>query len=489
MTVFLALIMLTMLSLAFTMAESVRYRMLSVRADDISLVSAESIFSMYVDKLWDDYGITGLDGTLSGDSEKIPVLEDRAVKRMEENAISSTWKNETDLLRIRPGSCAISNIGYLTDNGGAAFIKLAAKKELTAVPGDLLDKINKSTDDARSADSGKDAVSDQLNNGEKALNNPDSFEDDGSEAKSYPKKDWTGVDDPIPSAKKKKKAKSLSLYLPEGSKASDKSADFSDSVSKRRLRKGNSSVDSGDILTRALYGQYVFDNLGTYINPSEGNALSYGAEYILCGKSDDRSNLLGTVRKIMLMREAVNMAAIYADTAKTAEAGSLATALAGASVNPVVVEAVKAGIIAAWAYGESLLDMRTLLSGERVPVVKDKKSWNSALAELPLCFDNNRKARASKTGLSYEDYLRIFLAVTSQKKLGLRGMDLIEKSLNGNEGYESVKMDNLIFCATIETEMSSGPVFLGITGGSRNLMYSKNCRISASYIDGIRITR
>ncbi len=489
MTVFLALIMLTMLSLAFTMAESVRIRMLSVRADDISLVSAESMYSMYVDKLWDDYGITGLDVTLSGDTAKIAVLEDRMLKRMEENAISDTGKNELDLLRLRPGACAISNVGYLTDNGGAAFIKLAAKKELTAIPGDALDKIKNSTDDAESADKGVDAVSDQLNNGEKALKDPDSFEDDGTEAKSYPEKDWTGVDDPIPSAKKKKKAKSLSLYLPDGSKASDKSADFSKAVSKRRLRKGSSSVNSGDLITRALYGQYVFDNLGTYINPSEGNALSYGAEYILCGKNDDRSNLLGTVRKIMLMREAVNMAAIYADSAKTAEAGSLATALAGASVNPVVVEAVKAGIIAAWAYGESLLDMRTLLSGERVPAVKDSKSWNSALAELPLCFDNKRKAVATKVGLSYEDYLRIFLAVTSQKKLGLRGMDLIEKSLNRNEGYETVKMDNLIYSATIETDMSSGPVFLGITGGSENFMYSKSCRISASYIDGIRIIR
>lgn len=133
MTVFLALIMLTMLSLAFTMAESVRIRMLSVRAEDISLVSAESLYSMYVDKLWDDYGITGLDVTLSGDTAKIAVLEDRMLKRMEENAISDTGKNELDLLRLRPGACAISNVGYLTDNGGAAFIKLAAKKELTAI--------------------------------------------------------------------------------------------------------------------------------------------------------------------------------------------------------------------------------------------------------------------------------------------------------------------------------------------------------------------
>ena len=40
----------------------------------------------------------------------------------------------------------------------------------------------------------------------------------------------------------------------------------------------------------------------------------------------------------------------------------------GASVNPAIIEAVKYGILAAWAYVESVLDIRALLDGDKIKI-------------------------------------------------------------------------------------------------------------------------
>ena len=44
-----------------------------------------------------------------------------------------------------------------------------------------------------------------------------------------------------------------------------------------------------------------------------------------------------------------------------------------------VTTALTAALLAAWAYGESLLDVRILLAGGKVPAVKTKESFQLTL--------------------------------------------------------------------------------------------------------------
>ena len=52
----------------------------------------------------------------------------------------------------------------------------------------------------------------------------------------------------------------------------------------------------------------------------------------------------------------------------------IATSLAGFSGNPAVVKIVQIGVVAAWAYVESILDLRTLLSGGKFHSLKVQQS-------------------------------------------------------------------------------------------------------------------
>ena len=94
---------------------------------------------------------------------------------------------------------------------------------------------------------------------------------------------------------------------------------------------------------------------------------------IICligGKDNDADNLRVTVDRLLLLREGLNMASLMAMPDKQSEAMALAVTLAGATVNPAIIEAVKYGILAAWAYVESVLDVRTLLDGGKISLVK-----------------------------------------------------------------------------------------------------------------------
>ena len=40
------------------------------------------------------------------------------------------------------------------------------------------------------------------------------------------------------------------------------------------------------------------------------------------------------------------------------------------------------GILLAWAYGEAIMDIRTLISGGKVPLVKNAEDWKLSLSGL-----------------------------------------------------------------------------------------------------------
>ena len=67
------------------------------------------------------------------------------------------------------------------------------------------------------------------------------------------------------------------------------------------------------------------------------------------------------MNKLLLLREGVNFVYILADGEMRHSAELLAAAIAGGA--PGVTTALTAALLAAWAYGESLLDVRILLAG------------------------------------------------------------------------------------------------------------------------------
>ena len=65
----------------------------------------------------------------------------------------------------------------------------------------------------------------------------------------------------------------------------------------------------------------------------------------------------------------------YGDSVKKSEAMALAATISTLLLIPEAAEAVKQLILLAWAAGEGVIDIRSLLSGNKVPLVKTSDNW------------------------------------------------------------------------------------------------------------------
>ena len=190
------------------------------------------------------------------------------------------------------------------------------------------------------------------------------------------------------------------------------------------------------------------------------------------------------MERLLLSREAENLASIVSDPAKMSSALELATAILGWTLNEALVTALQYGIAAAWAYLESVLDVRLLLSGGRVAMVKTPEQWTSKLEAFATYFPVEQKAIESESGLDYKDYMLTFLGLTFTKNLGLRFLDILENSLRSCEDYSQVRVDNLIFSMKVECDFEARPLFFSlIPSADRDFSgYSFKLTQSMSYI-------
>ena len=147
------------------------------------------------------------------------------------------------------------------------------------------------------------------------------------------------------------------------------------------------------------------------------------------------------------------------DTAKYEEASLLAHALAGFSANPFVIETVKLGLLSAWAYGESVLDVRALLQGKKIPLLKNNDTWTLQLSSIGNIAEKNFCAKEVNGGLSYEDYLGILLLLQQNQKIALRAMDATEASLRKQLKDSGFCLDTLFVQAEVEMNYRYRPVF------------------------------
>ncbi|MCB6567350.1 DUF5702 domain-containing protein, partial [Desulfovibrio desulfuricans] len=80
---------------------------------------------------------------------------------------------------------------------------------------------------------------------------------------------------------------------------------------------------------------------------SNNRPLAYELEYLLEGKANDSENLESVVKKLLLLRFGPNYGYLCTDTAKKAEAETLAAGLCTLLTVPGVTEIVKQAILLA----------------------------------------------------------------------------------------------------------------------------------------------
>lgn len=239
----------------------------------------------------------------------------------------------------------------------------------------------------------------------------------------------------------------LGLVLPDTGGISNRVVDLGQYASHRTLQKGNglsaeAAATSGSC-SDLLFQQYIFDKLGCYRNELEKGALYYQIEYLVGGGSSDYENLEAVCKRIMLGREGVNAAYIFTDAEKIAEAEAWAAALTAVILEPELLEPVKISLLFAWAYVESLQDVRILLEGGKVPIEKTAATWHTRLEDI-LNIKSSLRSIDNPNGLTYKEYLYALLLTVGDQKKTYRTMDVIEMDVRKTDGNHSFRLDGCI---------------------------------------------
>ena len=241
----------------------------------------------------------------------------------------------------------------------------------------------------------------------------------------------------------------LSLCVPEGIVISD--SRVSTSTFPSVLYAGGENGKQGtagtakDVwaagLERALLDAYAA-HFFTRFGQEKTGSLHYEQEYLLQGNPSDRENLKRMVNELLAVREAVNLAALYGDSEKRAEAEALALAITGLAGIAPITAAATFFIMTVWAFAESVADVKILLAGGKIPFFKQPREWKislSALTEkgasvfLEKGTDYLLGNGTDDRGLDYQDWLKLFFLIQGKSRFCYRMMDMIQNRISEKE--------------------------------------------------------
>ena len=225
----------------------------------------------------------------------------------------------------------------------------------------------------------------------------------------------------------------------------------------------------------------------------------YELEYIVNGRERDRENLEGVVSRMVAFREGLNLIHILSDAAKRQEARNLAAVIVGAAGILPLISVMAFFIMAAWALGEAIMDVRDLLDGGRIPLIKMADDWKLDLDGL-LDMGKKRKLSAEGTGLQkeagtpgetrngldYKGYIRILIFGGYGPELVYRMMDVMQMNIRREQ--PGFSMGQCVCSVDAEASVSGKHLFFS-TGLWRNgsiekgFQYDTRMAVTGSYLE------
>ena len=247
-----------------------------------------------------------------------------------------------------------------------------------------------------------------------------------------------------------KKSNLLQIVVSNPEQLSQKQISLGGLPSHRNLQKGigrfPTKSDAQGKISSLFFCQYLLEHFGNAVDQKKENTLSYEMEYILEGKESDQQNLEAVVKKLLLMRSGANYLYLLTDAGKQAEAETLAVSLSTAIALPVLTGLVKQAILVAWAFGEAVMDIRALLDGKRVALIKTHDTWQlqlSGLLKLGTAEDQKEGMDAEGV-LRYKEYLMFLFFLKSEQVCTMRALDLIEMEMKKKPGEETFQVDHCV---------------------------------------------
>lgn len=455
-TVFLSLVAVILTSVLCSVIEAARTNGIQFQAECVADMAIQSALAEYNRELLEQYDLFFIDTGYGTKETGYILLEEHIRNYMEKNfqiekgIFSISYK---DLLQISADSAAVLEAAGAADKAGAVMERKAVDYMLDRYGLSDLSEISRISNTVEKEGFLGNSMEERRLKNERAIKKVDtSVKDKGG------KKHKIAIENPADNVNSRRGSSGILTAVTKENGISDKEAELKDYISRREYEEKDGFLLGEKEVTTAedlLFQKYLMEKCGYYTKKKEGSFLDYQMEYILAGKSSDRENLKVVVNRLLLLRETANFLYLLTDSEKKAEAEALAMTLAAVILFPELKDLIKLSILIAWAYAESVNDVKILLEGGKVPLGKDSMSWNMSLKnamKLELVGDKSGR----KQGLAYEQYLHTMLAIMNKAERNMRFMDIVEMDIRQTPGNQNFCMNHCIHCFTAEMTVYSG---------------------------------
>lgn len=471
-TVYLSLTLTIIMSFIFSMVEGARISAMRLQIETAADMGIDSIFSEYHRELLSQYDLFFIDTSYGEDYGSVYKTADHLREYMSCHLKPSTGEIFQFLYKdfhdLKVNDIEVEEAAFATDDKGRVLKRQAVEymKEYYGLSyiNMIRDQMKTVTDKRMDKGDIEKDISNTINKIQKKID---------KKKKENKKK---GINEKVDDKKFKEYTEvyyklhykgNLFWTVPDFNAISNKTVKLEDYVSRRELNTGCGLTEElsmpDNIVDEILFGEYLFDKCGYYTRLKDNSLLKYQMEYIFSGKSCDLDNLRNTTFILLQIRAASNLLYLEKDKVKQAQLKAIVaiiTALLGIA-NEEIINLIAFFLTLLWAYAEAVVDVRTLLDGGKIPLMKDAKSFNLSLVTLPLTFVVTHKAH-NQAGLTYDGYLRIMIGLMNPNAKVMRFMDIVEMDIRQTDGNSQFRLDRCIDYLQVKIALLSGygPEFL-----------------------------
>ncbi|MDE6911714.1 MAG: hypothetical protein K2P44_14795 [Lachnospiraceae bacterium] len=450
-TVYLSLVFGIVLSLLFVLIEGAATGAARAQSELVADLGLDSVFAEYNREVLNQYELFFIDTSYGGVNGGIGMTESHLAEYMDYNMNPDKdlmLFGESTLLGLCCPYLEIEEASYASDEDCMVWKTQAVQYMKAVYGGDIMDTVKEHIDTVQ--ENGwmdRDVAGELLEQKkafEQALSEKGIVEFGAESAEGFSYGHISGLFDKIVGGGL------LALVLPEGESVSGAVADSGVLFSERKrnglinrgvgVHEGAKKPDG--ILDELIYDRYLMKMCGCYGNPKQEGRLQYQIEYILCGSDSDAANLRRSVELLFALRAAANLTSLFADSEKKSEVELVAEGICWLLAVPEFTDALAFILSSVWALAESAADVHHLLCGGKVPLMKKGDEWRTGLTGI---FGGSLYGEDKETaGLTYENYLQIFLGVMNRDVKAARSLDIVEMDIRGTDGNAQFRIDRCI---------------------------------------------
>ena len=471
-TVYLSLSLGVILSLILALTEAARVNAIRMQIECVTDTACNSILAEYHRQLLEQYELFYVDTSYGTANAAYANTEEHLRNYMEHNfSLQDVFilQNYRDIMKLSTEDVSLLSAAIATDEQGIGLKRQAVLYMKDKVGLSLAEDIMKNLQAATQYEQESTQLQEQRQNVDEQLNEminqkeenlpPEKkiieTENGPQEIEVQPK---ITRDNPADIVNASRGLSVLQLVVKDVDSLSYRQITPSNYVTGRQLHTGSGKQEGMEypdsFLENVIFHEYILEKCSRYTEVLDKSLLKYQTEYIICGKDSDDKNLEAIMNRLLLLREAANVLYLMSDSAKMAEIQALSMTLSLICMVPEAEPLVRYSILFAWAYVESIRDVRVLFNKGKVPLMKTSSTWGTGLLKMTQ-FRENYEDGSNTEGLSYEDYLRIFLCLTDENKVTMRLMDIMEMDIRQTAGNENFRMDACMDCFEICAAVNS----------------------------------